>query len=93
MPAVLVRVFLRGVLGVFVGVQLVAVRDVRVMAGFLVIARLGVFRRFAVVLRGFLVVPGGFVMVMLDRVFAHVRLLREGSPVRGNPTYAARMTV
>jgi hypothetical protein len=71
-----VRVLLCGVLGVLDRVQLVAVRQVSVMAGFFVLAGFRVFGRFAVMTGGFVEVLGRFMMVMMNFVLvAHGKLL------------------
>jgi hypothetical protein len=70
-------VVLGRVFGVFDGVQLVTMRDMRVVAGRHVVARLMVFRRFAVMMRRVLQVLGSFMMMMMCRMFfAHGLLLR-----------------
>jgi hypothetical protein len=69
--AVLVNVLLGGVLGVIDGVQLVAVRELGVMAGLLVVARFGVGGGFAVMVGRVLVVLGGLVVVVMNLVIAH----------------------
>ena len=59
-------------LGVLCGERVVGVRDVRVVAGLLVVACVVVLRRFAVVLRRLLVVFGGLAVVMRARVLRHL---------------------
>jgi hypothetical protein len=71
---VLLRVLLRGVLGVLDGVELVAVREVRVMARLLVLAMLGMVRRLAMVLGGMLVMFGGLAMMVMHVVVGHVQI-------------------
>jgi hypothetical protein len=76
---VLVRVLLGGVLGVFNRVQLVAVGQMSVVAGFFVLAGFRVPGCFAVMLGGFIEVLGSFVMVMMNFVLvAHGKLLHQG---------------
>jgi hypothetical protein len=66
------------VLGVFDGMQLVTMRDMRVVAGRHMVARLVVFRRFAVMMRGVIQMLGGFMVMMMRRMFfAHGLLLRN----------------
>jgi hypothetical protein len=73
---VLVRVLLGGLLGVFDGVQLVAVGQVSVVARLFVMTRFGVLGCFAVMLGGFVEVLGRFMMVMMNFVLvAHGKLL------------------
>jgi hypothetical protein len=70
------RMMLGRRLGMMDGVQLVPVRDMRVVAGTDMIARFMVFRRFAVVMRRVIQMFGGLVVVMVRRVFfAHCFLL------------------
>ena len=71
--AVLVRVFLRRVLGMFDGVQLVPVREVRMVARLLVVAGFGVMGGLAMMLGGVLVVFRGFLVMLMDVVVAHLR--------------------
>jgi hypothetical protein len=76
---VLVRVLLGGMLGVFNRVQLVAVGQMSVVAGFFVLARFRVPGCFAVMFGGFVEVLGSFVMVMMNFVLvAHGKLLHQG---------------
>lgn len=65
--AVLVGVMLAGLLGVMFGVDLMALRHVRVMPGFLVVAAFVMVGRRLMVLGGMLVMFSGFAM-MLDSV-------------------------
>ena len=75
---VLVRVLLGSVFGVFDRMQLVAVGQVRMVAGLVVIACFGMFGRCAMVLGGLIEVLGGFVMVMMNFVLvAHGKLLHQ----------------
>ncbi len=70
--AVRLGVVLGRVLGMFQCVELMSVRDVRVVAGRDVIARLMVLRRFAMMVGGMLKMLRGFVMVVMGRMlFAH----------------------
>ena len=71
----MVRVLLGRVLGVLDGVQLVSVREVRMVARLLVVARFGVMRGLAMMLGGVLVVLGGFLVMLMDVVVAHGVLL------------------
>jgi hypothetical protein len=75
------------VFGVFDGVQLVAMRDMRVVAGCHVVARLMVFCRFAVMMRRVVQMLGGFVVMMMRRMFfAHGLLLRnQNCALKGRP--------
>jgi len=72
---VVVRVLLRGVLRVLDRMQLVAVREVRVVACLLVVAGFGVVRGLAMMLGGVVVVLRGFAVVMMDVMVAHGDLL------------------
>jgi hypothetical protein len=56
---------------VFVGVRRVAVRDLRVMAGFFVRASLMMLRRFAMMLRGMFVMLCGGLVVLGTFVIGH----------------------
>ena len=76
MNVVRVRVHLCGVLGVLDRVQLVAMRQVGVMAGLFVLAGFRVLGRFAVMPGGFVEVHCRFMMVMMNFVLvAHGKLL------------------
>jgi hypothetical protein len=69
---------LGSVFGVFDRVQLVAVGQVRMVAGLVVIACLGMFGCCAMVLGGLVEVLGGFVMVVMNFVLvAHGKLLHR----------------
>jgi hypothetical protein len=57
--------------GVMRRVQMMTVRDVRVMTRFLMIACLMMLRRFAVMMRGVFMVFGGMVMMFRALVFCH----------------------
>jgi hypothetical protein len=70
--AVLFGVLLGGVLVVFHGMQSVAVRDLGVMRGLLVVAGLVMLGRFAVMLGRVLVVIRRVLMVLMDSVLAHL---------------------
>lgn len=75
---VLVRVLLGGVFGVFDCVKLVTVGKVRVVAGLVVIACLGMFGCCAMVPGGLVEVFGSFMMVMMNFVLvAHCKLLHQ----------------
>jgi hypothetical protein len=63
--AVRLGVMLGRVFGVFDGVQLVTMRDMRMVAGRHVVAGFMVFRRFAVVMRRVIQMLGGFVVMMM----------------------------
>jgi hypothetical protein len=70
--AVRLGVVLGRVLGVFQRVELVPVRNMRVVTGGHVVAGLMVLRRFAMMMGGVLEMLGGFVMVVMGRMlFAH----------------------
>jgi hypothetical protein len=71
-------VFLRGVLGMFDGVQLVAVREMGVVARLLVVAGLGVRCCLTVMLGSVLVMFGGFVMMVMYLVLGHVPISLAG---------------
>jgi hypothetical protein len=68
---VAVRDFLCCVLRVLDGVQLVAVRQMRMVAGLLVVAGLFVLRSFAMMHGRMFVMLRGFGVMMVDRMFAH----------------------
>jgi hypothetical protein len=75
---------LAGLLGVMLGVGVVAMRDVGMVAGFLVISRCMMLGSEAMMFRGVLVVLGGFQVVILSffrhGAFGHGALfLRYGS--------------
>jgi hypothetical protein len=71
-----VRVLFCGVLGMLDRVQLVAMRQVGVMAGLFVLAGFRVFGRFAMMPGGLVEVLGRFMMVMMNFVLvAHGKLL------------------
>jgi hypothetical protein len=72
--AVMLGVVLARLGGVMGGVRGVAVRRVRVMAGFLVGVVLMVLGRFAMVLGGMLMMLGGFAVMLDDLVFGHSAL-------------------
>jgi hypothetical protein len=79
MNVVLVRVFLCSVLGVLDGVQLVAMSQMRVVAGLVVMAGFRVLGGFAVMLGGFVEMLGGFMMMLMNFVLvAHGKLLDQG---------------
>jgi hypothetical protein len=71
-----VGVRLHGFLGVVFGVQRVAVRGMRVLGDFVVVARTAVLGGVAVVLRGVLVMLGRLLVVVGDAVMmvGHVRV-------------------
>jgi hypothetical protein len=78
----MVRVLLGRVLGMLDGVQLVAVRKVRVVARLLMVARFSVVGGLAMMLGGVLVVLRGFVVMMMDVVVAHgvlLSMMRNGT--------------
>ena len=78
MHVVLVRVLLCSVFGVLDRMQLVAVGQVRMMAGLVVITCFGMFGCCAMVPGGLVEVLGGFVMVMMNFVLvAHGKLLHQ----------------
>ncbi len=66
-----VRQFFGRVFGMLGRVQLVAMSDVRMVAGFLVITGFGVLGRFAMMLGGVVVVLGGFMVMMVNFVLGH----------------------
>jgi hypothetical protein len=66
-----VRVLLRSVLGMLDRMQLMAMRQMGVVAGLIVVAGFIVFGGLAVMLGRVLVVLGGFQVVMMDRVLVH----------------------
>lgn len=76
------RRLLGGMLGVLAGMQTMTMREMRMVAGRLVIARLGMLRGFAMMLRGGIEVLGCFVVMLMNFVLiAHgsLRLLLRGS--------------
>jgi hypothetical protein len=80
--AVQMRRFLGCMFSVLAGVQTMTVREVRMVASRLVIARLGMLRRFAMMLGGRIEVLGCFVMMVMNFVLiAHgsLRYLQRGS--------------
>jgi hypothetical protein len=80
--AVQMRRFLGCMFSVLAGVQTMTVREVRMVASRLVIARLGMLRRFAMMLGGRIEVLGCFVMMVMNFVLiAHgsLRYLLRGS--------------
>jgi len=68
---VLFRVFLRGVLVMLDGMQMVAVRDLGVMRGLFMIAGLVMFGGFAMMLGRILMMLRGMLVVLMDFVFVH----------------------
>jgi hypothetical protein len=80
--AVQMRRFLGCMFSVLAGVQTMTVREVRMVASRLVIARLGMLRRFAMMLGGRIEVLGCFVMMVMNFVLiAHgsLQYLQRGS--------------
>ena len=65
------RVLLGRVAVVLGRVQRVAVRGVRMVGGLFVISALGVLRRFAMMLRGMLVMLGSLLVMLVNVVCAH----------------------
>lgn len=70
--AVLFGVLLRGVLVMLFRMQSVAVRDLGMMCGLFVMARLVMLGCFAVMLGRMFVVIRGVLVMLMDCVFAHV---------------------
>ncbi len=66
-----IGVLLRRMIVMLGRVERVAVRDLRMMRGFFMIAALGVLRGFAMMLGGVVVMVGGFFVVFVDVVTAH----------------------
>jgi hypothetical protein len=82
MTAVQMRRLLGRMFGMLAGMQTMTMREVRMVAGCLVIARLGMLRCFAMMLRGRIEVLGCFVVMVMNFVLiAHgsLRYLLRGS--------------
>jgi hypothetical protein len=71
----LFRVLLRSVLVMLARMQAVAMSDLRMMRGLLVMAVLEVLRRLTVMLGGVLVMFGSLFVMLVDFVIAHGALL------------------
>ena len=82
MTAVQMRRLLGRMFGMLAGMQTMTMREVRMVAGCLVIARLGMLRCFAMVLRGRIEVLGCFAVIVMSFVLiAHgsLQYLLRGS--------------
>lgn len=73
----LVRVLLRSMLVMLARMQAVAMSDLRMMRGLLVMAGLEVLRRLTVMFGGMLVMFGSLFVMLVDFVIAHGALLVE----------------
>jgi hypothetical protein len=78
---VLIGVLLRSVLVVLGGMQRMAVGYFGVMRGLLVIAGLGMFGGFAMMLGRMLVVLGGLFMMLVNLVLVHIVTVHRRLPV------------
>jgi hypothetical protein len=77
-------VFLGSVFGMLDRMQLVTMRDMRVMACRFMIARLGMLCRFAMMLGRFFQMLCSFVVMMMNLVLAHANLLDSHAPGTDN---------
>lgn len=84
MLVMLFRVFLGGMLGVFDRMQLVAVREVRMVTGRFVVAGFGMPCRFAMMLGCLFQMLCSFVMMMMNLMLAHETLLDSDAPGTGS---------
>jgi hypothetical protein len=80
----LCRVLLSGMFGVLDRMQFVAMREVRMMACRIVVASLGMFCRFAMMLGCLVQMLCSFVVMMMNLVLAHATLLDGYAPGTDN---------
>ena len=91
MHVMFVRVFLSRMLGMFDRMQLMAMRKVCVMAGFLVIAAFSVLSCFAMMFSSFVQMLCRFVVMMMNLVLgAHATLLDSRAPDQSSQAHPAK---